>query len=92
MTNAKKEANQAHAQSGHKRSQANGEIERWELRSTKAEVWYKVVVMIFGSLAAAAFFVYQYRQTESRNYIDLMSSRETADSQLRAEMFKNSLN
>jgi hypothetical protein len=64
------------------------EKERWEIKVKKAEYWYKILIMIGGSVAAAAFFVYQYRQTESRTLTDLMSTRETADSQLRAEMFK----
>ncbi|MGH7332214.1 MAG: hypothetical protein ACREKS_05575 [Candidatus Rokuibacteriota bacterium] len=67
-----------------------GEAEkaRWDLRVTKAEFWYKVGIMTIGAIAMATFIVYQHRQTESRYYADLMSQRETADSQLRAEMFK----
>jgi hypothetical protein len=60
----------------------------WDLRVKKADFLYKVLISIVGSLLAAAFFIYQYRQTESREFTELQSSRENADSQLRAEMFR----
>jgi hypothetical protein len=61
---------------------------RWEVRAKKADVAYKVIISIIGSIVAAAFLVLQDRQTESRYYADLMAQRENADSSLRAEMFK----
>jgi hypothetical protein len=61
---------------------------RWELRAKKADVAYKVIISIIGSIVAAGFLILQNRQTESRYYADLMAQRETADSSLRAEMFK----
>jgi hypothetical protein len=76
------------AEQATKRRNANAEQELWDLRVKKADWLYKVLISIVGSLLAAAFFVYQYRQTESREFTELQSAREDADSKLRAEMFK----
>jgi hypothetical protein len=64
------------------------DAKRWDLRAKKADVAYKVIISIIGSIVAAGFLMVQNRQTESRYYADLMAQRESADSSLRAEMFK----
>jgi hypothetical protein len=61
---------------------------RWDIRVKKADVAYKVFISIIGTIVAGVFLVLQNRQTESRYYTDLMSQRERADTDLRAEMFK----
>lgn len=76
------------AEQATERRNASAEQELWDLRVKKADFLYKILISIVGSLLAAAFFVYQYRQTESREFTELQSSREDADSKLRAEMFK----
>lgn len=62
--------------------------ERWDLKAKKAEYYYKVVISVFGSILAAVFVFYQFRQTEYREFTELQSTREKADSDLRATMFK----
>src|SRR5215216_7312965 len=61
---------------------------RWDIRVKKVDVAYKVFISIIGTIVAGVFLVLQNRQTESRYYTDLMSQRERADTDLRAEMFK----
>jgi hypothetical protein len=62
--------------------------QRWELRLNMAEVAYKVLILIVGSVVAAVFLVMQNEQTRSRYFVDLNAQRERADTDLRAEMFK----
>jgi len=62
--------------------------ERWEIRLIRADVYYKIIILIIGGIIAACFVGVQYQQTQSRYYADLMSQRESADSNLRVAMFK----
>lgn len=62
--------------------------ERWDIRLKEADVVYKVLILIVGSIVAAVFLFLQNKQNDSRYYADLMAQRERADSDLRAEMFK----
>jgi hypothetical protein len=61
---------------------------RWDIRVKKVDLVYKVLILIIGTAAAGAFLLLQNRQAEDRYYTDLMSQRERADTDLRAEMFK----
>jgi hypothetical protein len=59
----------------------------WEIRVKEVDFFYKVIILIIGSIIAGCFVWVQYQQTQSRYYVDLMSQRERADVDLRAQMF-----
>src|SRR5437899_5657706 len=60
----------------------------WDKASIGIDLFYKVVILIIGSVAAALFYYFQDKQNQSHYFADLMAQRENADSQLRAQMFK----
>jgi hypothetical protein len=60
----------------------------WEKWSISTDIIHKIVILIIGSFAAGIFYWYQQLQVESRYFADLMAQRESAETQLRAQMFK----
>jgi hypothetical protein len=63
-------------------------LARWDLRVKQADFVYKIVILLLGSIIAAAFFAYRFSEDQSRSFIELQVAREKADSDLRATMFK----
>lgn len=63
------------------------EERKWKLRATKAEVWRTVAISIIGAAVAGAFYLYQDSQTRSRYFSEFQAQRESADTNLRAQMF-----
>jgi len=60
----------------------------WDKTSIAVDIIHKVIILIIGSVLAGLFYMFQERQAESRYFSDLMSQRESSESQLRAQMFK----
>ena len=60
----------------------------WDKTSITVDIVHKVIILIIGSVLAGLFYMFQERQAESRYFSDLMSQRESSESQLRAQMFK----
>lgn len=63
-------------------------LDRWDLRGRQADLVYKVVILVAGSIVAAVFFMYRFSEEQSRSFIELQVAREKSDSDLRATMFK----
>lgn len=63
------------------------EERKWKLRATKAEVWRTVAISIIGAAVAGVFYLYQDSQTRSRYFSEFQAQRESADTNLRAQMF-----
>jgi hypothetical protein len=63
------------------------EERKWRLRATKAEVWRTVAISIIGAAVAGVFYLYQDSQTRSRYFAEFQAQRESADTNLRAQMF-----
>ena len=63
------------------------EERKWRLRATKAEVWRTVAISIIGAAVAGVFYLFQDSQTRSRYFAEFQAQRESADTNLRAQMF-----
>jgi hypothetical protein len=60
----------------------------WDKVSLAVDIAHKIIILIIGSAAAGVFYWFQQQQLDSRYFSDLMSQRESSDSQLRTQMFK----
>jgi len=63
------------------------EERKWKLRATQAEVWRTVAISIIGAALAGVFYLYQDSQNRSRYFSEFQAQRESADTNLRAQMF-----
>ncbi|MCU0591983.1 MAG: hypothetical protein MUC57_10980 [Desulfobacterales bacterium] len=66
----------------------NRRKDRWEKFQIGTDIFHKIFILIIGSCLGAIFYWYQQQQIEVRYFADLMAQRESADTQLRAQMFK----
>jgi hypothetical protein len=66
----------------------NKERDKWDKFRIGTDIAHKFFILIIGSFAAGIFFWYQQQQAEVRYFADLMAQRESAETQLRAQMFK----
>jgi hypothetical protein len=60
----------------------------WDKANLAVDIAHKIIILIIGSAVAAVFYWFQQQQLDSRYFSDLMSQRESSDSQLRTQMFK----
>jgi hypothetical protein len=67
---------------------ANRRKDRWEKFQIGTDIFHKIFILIIGTCLGAIFYWYQQKQIEVRYFADLMAQRESADTQLRAQMFK----
>ncbi len=67
-------------------SQAKGK-DKWDKISIGVDLAHKCLILIIGSIVAAAFYSFQVLDTQRRSAVELMSQRESSDSSLRAQMF-----